>query len=371
MTKTLHSKNSMMMAMELSNKKWKLAFSNGQKVRQVNVDWGAEKSLLRQIETAKEKLGLCKNADVYSCYEAGRDGFWIDRLLKKNGINNIVVDPASIEVNRRKRRAKTDRLDANKLVLMMIRYWWHGEKTVWSIVRVPSEQSEDERRLHRNRSRMVKERSAHIARIRSLLIMHGIKLSGAVYRCDPSQLRDWNNKKLPSELIRELKQELDRLKMLREQLRIIEADQKERLKNPDSIADIKAQKLMSLKGVGPVSAWVLGKEFFGWRNFRNRKEVGALAGLTGTPYSSGDSNRDLGISKSGSRSVRCTCVELAWCWTRFQPESELTKWFMERFGKGGKRMRKIGIVALARKLLIALWKYIEKDELPAGAVLSV
>lgn len=151
----------------------------------------------------------------------------------------------------------------------------------------------------------------------------------------------------------------------------ITIDQKERLKNPDSIADIKAQKLMSLKGVGPVSAWVLGKEFFGWRNFRNRKEVGALAGLTGTPYSSGDSNRDLGISKSGSRSVRCTCVELAWCWTRFQPESELTKWFMERFGKGGKRMRKIGIVALARKLLIALWKYIEKDELPAGAVLSV
>ena len=370
MTKTLHSKNSMMMAMELSNKKWKLAFTNGEKVRQINVDWSAKKDLLSHVERAKEKLGLSKDVTVYCCYEAGRDGFWIDRFLRKHGINNIVVDPASIEVNRRKRQAKTDRLDANKLVMMMMRYWWHGEKTIWSVVRVPSESTEDERRLHRNRQRLVKERNAHTARIRSLLIMHGIKLGGTVHRCDPNKLRDWGGDALPEELLRELNQEFERLKVLTGQLKELEASQKQRLKDPKSAADLKAQKLMRLKGVGPVSSWVLGKEFFGWREFRNRKEVGALAGLVGTPYSSGDSNRELGISKSGSRSVRCTCVELAWCWIRFQPDSELTKWFMERFGKGGSRMRRIGIVAVARKLLVALWKYVEKDELPAGAIVS-
>ena len=155
-----------------------------------------------------------------------------------------------------------------------------------------------------------------------------------------------------------------------DQLRSLEQIQRKRLKDPVSAADTKAQKLMQLRGVGPVSAWVLSQEFFGWRNFKNRRQVGALAGLVGTPYSSGESSKELGISKSGSKSVRSICVELAWCCVRFQPGSELTKWFTARFAHGSKRMRRIGIVALARKLLIALWKYLEKDEVPAGAMIS-
>lgn len=370
MIRNLHSENSMMMAMELSNKNWKLAFSNGKKVRRITVAWGDKAVLLGQIQRAKSKLGLPADVAVYSCYEAGRDGFWIDRLLRYNGIHNIVVDPASIEVSRKSRRAKTDRLDVKKLVLMMIRYYWHGETTIWSVVRVPSESTEDQRRLHRNRQRLVKERNAHTARIRSLLIMHGIKISGPVYRCDPSLFRDWEGKQLPEQLLREMQQEMDRLNLVLSHLRSLEHIQRKRLKAPASDADAKARKLMQLRGVGPVSSWVLSQEFFAWRNFKNRKQVGALAGLTGTPYSSGDSSREQGISKSGSKNVRSTCVELAWCWVRFQPGSELTKWFTARFAHGGKRMRRIGIVALARKLLIALWKYLEKNEVPAGAIIS-
>jgi transposase len=360
----------MMMAMELSNKKWKLAFSNGVKVRQVTVDWGAKKELLRQVELAKAKLGLKGDVEVYSCYEAGRDGFWIDRFLRKAGIRNTVVDPASIEVSRRGRRTKTDRLDAEKLAGMLIRYHWHGERKLWRVVRVPEEGAEDERRLHRNRQRLLKERNAHTARIRSLLVMHGIKVDGALHSCEVSLLRDWEGKALPEELLKELEQELARYMLVREQIRELESAQKDRLKDPKTLADSKAEKLMRLKGVGPVSSWVIGKEFFGWRNFRNRREVGALAGLTGTPYASGDESKDLGISKAGSKRVRSCCVELAWCWLRFQPDSELAKWYMERFGHGTGRMKRVGIVALARKLLVALWKYVEHDELPAGAIIS-
>jgi transposase len=368
MTKTLHSGNSMVMALELSNKKWKLAFSNGEKVRHVSVDWGDKEALLMQVELSKKKLMLSKDVEVYSCYESGRDGFWIDRFLRKNGIKNLVVDPASIEVSRRKRRAKTDRLDAEKLALMLIRYCWHSERTLWRVVRVPDEGSEDERRLHRNRQRLLKERNAHTARIRSLLVMHGIKISGSLHKCDISGLRDWEAKELAYELRKELEQELARLKLVIEQMKTLEDVQKERLKVPNTQADEKAAKLLKLKGVGQISSWILGKEFFGWRHFKNRREVGALAGLTGTPYSSGDENRDLGISKAGNKRVRSTCVELAWCWLRFQPESELSKWYMERFGSAGGRMKRIGIVALARKLLVALWKYVEKDEIPQGAI---
>lgn len=370
MTKTLHSGNSMMMAMELSNKKWKLAFSNGEKVRQVNVDWGAKKEFIRQVEMAKEKLGLSADVEVCSCYEAGRDGFWIDRFLRKHGIRNIVVDPASIEVSRRSRKAKTDRLDAEKLVVMLIRYHWHGEKKVWRVVRVPDVGAEDEMRLHRARARLLKERNAHINRIRSLLALHGIKVSCSLHKSEASAFRDWEGKALPVELRKELEHELIRFRLVRAQLKELGDIQKMRMKKPETEADRKAAKLMRVKGVGPVSSWVIGKEFFGWRKFKNRREVGSLAGLTGTPYSSGDSNRELGISKAGNKRVRSVCVELAWGWLRFQPESELSKWYMERFGGGGKRMKRIGIVALARKLLVALWKYVERDELPAGAIVS-
>ena len=368
MSTTLQTK-SLYIAMELSNKKWKLAFSNGDKIREVNVPAGSQKGLREAICRAKERLGMEEDTKVLSCYEAGRDGFWIHRFLEKEGIENLVVDPASIEVNRRYRRVKTDRLDAEKLLRMLMRYWG-GEKTIWRVARVPGEEEEDERRLHRELERLKKERTGHRNRIKSLLVLHGIKDKPRKdYKAYLEWVRTWDGKPLPEALRGELGRELERLGKLNEQIRFLEKMQEAHLKEPETESERKAQKLNRLKGVGPVSSWMLAKEFFGWRDFRNRREVGALAGLTGTPYDSGDGVRDQGISKAGNKRVRYSTIELAWGWLRFQPESELTKWFWKRFGHGNKRMRRIGIVALARKLLIALWKYVENDEIPEGAVL--
>lgn len=362
-----HSVTVLYMAMELSSKKWKLQFGDGRKVRSKSVDAGEQGGLLSEIAKAKERLGLPADAPVVSCYEAGRDGFWIHRFLEKHGIENLVVDPASIEVNRRKRRAKTDRLDAEKLLLMLLRYRLYGEKTVWKICRVPCEEAEDERRVGRELDRLTKERTGHLNRIRSLLVLHGVRAGPLV---DLSTVTDWQGKPLMPELLAELQREQQRLEQVNEHISHLQSVKRQRLACPLSDADRKAEKLMRLRAVGPVSSWTLSKEFFSWRQFRNRRQVGAAAGLTGTPYDSGESRRDQGISKSGNKWVRKTCIELAWSWVRYQPQSALSQWFVRRFGSGGKRMRRIGIVALARKLLIALWKYVEHDELPEEAVLK-
>lgn len=364
-----HSIAILYMAMELSNSRWKLRFSDGRKTRSKTIDAGQKDLLMLEISKAKKRLGLPADAPVKSCYEAGRDGFWIHRYLEKNGVDNLVVDPASIEVNRRKRRAKTDRLDVEKLLVMLLRYHLHGEKTVWQICHVPSEEAEDERRPGREMERLTKERTAHSNRIGSLLALVGIKKVSA-RKADFDTLTDWEGKPLRPELLAELKREQERLIQVCSQIKILESERRERLVNPRTQADEMAAKLTELKGVGPVSSWTLVKEFFSWRQFKNRRQVGACAGLTGTPYDSGGSIRDQGISKAGSARVRKICTELAWSWVRYQPGSKLTLWFLQRFGHGGRRMRRIGITALARKLLIALWKYLEYGEMPEGAVLG-
>lgn len=357
-------------SLELSNSKWKLAFSDGSKIRQVTVAAGDQAGFLRALKRAKEKLGLPEDVRVVSCYEAGRDGFWIHRFLAKHGIENLVVDAGSIEVPRRRRKVKTDRLDAEKLVRMLMRYW-NGEKKLWGIARVPSEEEEDGRRLHRELERLMKERTAHRCRLRSLLVLHGIKVFARRGQLpDLERMRTWDEKPLPPKLREEMDRECHRLEMIEEQVRELDTRQKQALKEPGTDAERKAQKLAKLKGLGPRSSWVLAMEFFGWRNFRNRRQVAALAGLTGTPHESGGMSRDLGLSKAGNRRVRYMVIELAWCWLRNQPDSELAKWFWERYGYGTARMRRIGIVAVARKLLIALWKYLEFDEIPAGALLK-
>lgn len=358
------------MAMELSASKWGLAFSNEEKVRQITVTAGDQAGLLMQIKRAKEKLGVPEDTPMVCCYEAGRDGFWIHRFLEREGIRNHVVDAASIEVNRRKRRVKTDRLDAESLVRMLIRYE-KGERTLWRVAKVPSETEEDERRLHREIQRLKKERTSHCNRIRGLLVLQGVRLKlRSVVGLSVERLQTWDGERLPSALREELLRECERVRLLEEQITTIEKIQVERIKIPQTAADCVAGKLMKLRGVGPVSSWILSKEFFGWRTFRNRREVGALAGLTGTPYSSGNSSRDQGISKAGNIRVRWVMVELSWRWLQFQPNSALSKWFWERFGHGNGRMRRIGIVALARKLLVALWKYLDHGEMPEGAVLK-
>ena len=358
------------MAMELSASKWGLAFSNEEKVRQITVTAGDQAGLLVQIKRAKEKLGLPENAPVVCCYEAGRDGFWIHRFLEREGMRNHVVDAAGIEVNRRKRRVKTDRLDAESLVRMLIRYE-KGERTLWRVAKVPSEAEEDERRLHREIQRLKKERTSHCNRMRGLLVLQGVRLGRrTVIGLAVDRLRTWDGKELPAALREELLRECERLRVLEDQIKELEKTQQQRVKTPQTDSDRVAGKLSQLRGVGPVSSWILSKEFFGWRTFHNRREVGALAGLTGTPYASGSSERDQGISKAGNVRVRWVMIELSWRWLQFQPGSALSKWFWERFGRGNGRMRRIGIVALARKLLVALGKYLDPGEIPEGAVLK-
>ena len=302
------------------------------------------------------------------CYEAGRDGFWIDRMLKQQGYKNYVMDPASIEVPRRARTRKTDRLDAEKLLQLLLRYELWGQRKAFSAVRVPTEAQEAERRVHRERERLVKERVGHCARLKSLYALHGITVSHPL-TVPADQICDWEGKPLAGALVDEVKREQERLRLVDEQLKRLEKQQTAALAQASTPAMQKAHKLCRLKAVGPQSSWILSQECFAWRTFANRKHLGSFVGLTGTPYDSGDTLREQGISKAGNRRVRTTMIELAWSWVRWQPDSALTHWFIDRYVRSGtKRSKRKGIVALARKLLIALWKFIEQDIVPEGAI---
>ena len=358
------------MALELSNKQWKLGFSNGRKRRHVTIESSNLTALDEQIGLARVKLGLLKDCRICSCYEAGRDGFWIHRTLEAQGIENVVVDSSSIEVNRRKRRVKSDKVDVNALLRLLQRYCG-GETEVMSVVRVPSIEEEDNRRLNRERERLLKERGAHISRMKSLLVAHGIRLE---IRADFLQrlvgIKAASGDELGPDLKAELEREYVRYRLAADQIRELESAQKLRAKEGENSAMTQVNTLMMLKGVGWQSSWILVMEFFAWRAFKNQRQVGACAGLTPTPYSSGDSEREQGISKAGNRRVRTLVVELSWLWLRYQPNSALSQWFGKRFARGGKRMRRIGIVALARKLLIALWRLVNEGIIPEGAILK-
>ena len=305
-----------------------------------------------------------------SCYEAGRDGFWIHRYLMEQGIENLVVDAASIEVPRRAKRAKTDRLDVGKLLTMLIRYDC-GEKKVWSVVNVPSVESEDNRHLHRELTTLKRDRTRHINRIKGVLMGQGVRLPvKGDFLKQIEEVRLWDGSPLPRGLRARVEREYGGLRFVEEQIKELEAERKELIRTSDDPSVEMVRQLMRLRGIGENSSWVFVMEFFGWRRFRNRREIGALAGLAPTPYQSGDETREQGISKAGNRSIRAMAIEIAWGWLRYQPDSDLSRWFNRRFGQGSKRMRKIGIVALARKLLIALWRYVEFGEIPAGAQLK-
>lgn len=356
---------------ELSDKKWKLAFSNGSKVRHISTDARDLNELQVQIFRAKKRFGLNEDTRVMSCYEAGREGFWLHRYLLSIGIENLVVDSSSIEVKRRKRRVKTDRIDAEKLLGMLMRYHG-GEKKAWSVVRVPSEEAEDGMNLGRELEVLKKERTMHSNRIKGLLIQQGIVIKRLNVKRFLSELegcRTWDGKELPVDFKSRMVREHQRLKIVDEQMRGVKKERKKRVESGDKACYRQVAQLMKLQGIGPENSWDFVMEFFSWRDFRNRKQVGALAGLTPTPYDSGGSLREQGISKAGSGRIRTRSVESAWCWLRFQPQSKLSKWFNKRFAQGGKRMRRIGIVAVARKLLIALWRYLKYGTVPEGACL--
>src|SRR5687767_9318328 len=359
-------------AFELSEKTWKLGFTtgHGQKPRERSVAARQQERVLDEIAQAKRRLGLPETAPVVSCYEAGREGFWLHRFLEANGIINHVVDSSAIEVSRRQRRAKSDGLDVRKLLSMLMRYH-HGECQVWQVVEVPSVEAEDQRHLHRDLATLKRERASTTTRIKGLLSSQGLRvtsLNKLPEQLDALRLGDGSP--MPPGLRRRVLRVYAHHQFLSEQIAEVEAERRARLQTSSDASTEQIRQLMLLKGIGINGAWLLVMEFFGWRAFKNRREVGGLAGFTPTPYQSGESAREQGITKSGNRHVRWMTTELAWSWLRYQPESALSVWFRERFGSGGKRLRRIGIVAVARKLLIALWRFLETGVLPEGAVLK-
>jgi transposase len=361
------------LALELGASKWELGFSTGlgQKPRRRTIEAGNTTAFETEIALAKKRFGLSKDTYVMSCYEAGRDGFWLHRYLTSIGIENVIVDSSSIEVNRRKRRVKTDKLDVAKLLLMLIRYH-RGERKVWSIVRVPSPEEEDRRQLHRELRAAKKEKTRTTNRIKGLLANQGIRIKG---RMDLSNeqldaIRLWNGAALGEGLKNRLRREWQHVVFLSKQIGELEATRRSQLKEGKEPDLEKIEQLKKLQGIGPESSWVIVRELFGWRHFRNRREVASLIGLTPTPHDSGDLTREQGISKAGNRHVRGIAIELAWSWVRYQPETRLTLWFIKRFSEAGKRGRKVGIVALARRLMIELWRYLESGVIPEGAQLK-
>lgn len=359
------------LAFELGNAKWKLGFSIGlaQKARRRSMDARDLVALREEIGLAKKRFRLPETAEVKSCYEAGRDGFWLDRYLEEKGHENLVVDSASIEVNRRAKRVKTDRIDVGKLLNMLIRYHG-GEEKVWSVVHVPSVEEEDMRHLHRQMCKFKVDRTRHRCRIEGVLASQGVKVPMHADFLDKLEaVRTWDGRRLPAGVCARVKREYAALQYVAEQIKNLEKERKELIEESEHPSVVQVRQLMMLRAIGPNSAWLFVMEFFGWRQFRNRREVGALAGLTPTPYQSGGESREQGISKAGNRWVRGMAIEIAWCWLRYQPDSELTHWFYERFS-GSKRTRKIGIVAVARRLMVALWRYLEMGEIPAGAELK-
>jgi transposase len=367
----MSQQKSLFVAMELSNTKWKLAFGDGSTTRERSMEARDEACLLREVSAAKAKMHLSPDAPVFFCYEAGRDGFWIARMLQKHQFECDIMDPASIEVPRQARKRKTDRLDAVKLLDLLIRSRLWGQRKAYSVVRVPTEAQEAALRLHRERQRLVKEQTEHLTRIKSLAILHGVAV------CNPASmqvdaLQDWDGKPLQTPWAEELSREQQRLALVQEQIKALEKKQEKVLKTASTPAEEKTGKLYKLKAIGIQGSWVLAHECFGWRHFQNRRHLGSFAGLTGTPFDSGATLREQGISKAGSGRVRYTMIELAWSWIRWQPNSALTHWFIDRYVReGSKRSKRKGIVAVARKLLVALWKYVEQDVLPEGAMLKV
>ena len=365
-----------LMAIELSKKSWIVAVNTPLSDKISNHTVKGWKELLELIDKIRSRVGreLKRPAEFISCYEAGYDGFWLHRLLEENGVRNYVIDPASLQVDRRARRVKTDNVDVTKLLRSLMAYL-RGEPKVWSVVRVPTVAEEDDRRLHRERDRLINERVQHVNRIKGLCAVHG------VYHYEPlrldrmkrlEQLRTGDERELPARVKAEIRRELRRLELVLQMIKVIEKE-----RNAMTLGKAtstyghanKVQQLVKIGSIGPEIATVLVGEVF-YRQFNNRQQVGSYVGLTPSHFQSGPSSRDQGISKAGNPKARTIMLELAWFWIRYQPNSALTIWFRERVGTAKGRIRRIAIVAMARKLLIALWRYVETGVVPTGAKLK-
>jgi transposase len=364
------SEPTLYVAFELGKKEWKLAMTSGFGVPPwlrtlASGDLGGVE---RALTDGRRRFGLPASAAVESCYEAGRDGFWIHRALTQLGLRNRVVDSASIEVNRRARRTKTDRIDALKLVTMLVRVCC-GELRVWHEVRVPSVEDEAARHVSRERSALTDEQTRLSNQISSYLATWGCVVSTRGRRMTGwwTSVRDWADAPLPAPVQARIARAEERLAVLATQIAALEAQQAAAVETapPDSALG----RLVHLKGVATTSASVLLDEGLVWRAFRNRREIGGLLGFAPTRYDSGESEHDQGISRAGNAHLQAISIQLAWNWVRWQPTSALTLWYREHFGPR-RRARRIGIVALARKLIIALWRYVTTGVVPPGAIVK-
>lgn len=364
----------LMLAFELGSTTWVLGFTTApaQRPRLRTIAAGDLTALEHEIRLAKVRFGLPREAPVRSCYEAGRDGFWLHRWLitRDVPVENVVVDSSSIEGNRRARRAKTDRLDVGKLLALLLR-WLGGERKVWSMVHVPSPEAEAQRQLTREIATVREDRKRVRNRIQSLLATQGIRLElrpGFVASLAAVQTGD--GRALPEAFRVRLGHEWAHLDAIEARMTAVMAARDEQIATgTDRVATV-ARQLCQMRGVAETSAAVFSAELFGTRTFRNGRQLGALMGLVPVPYRSDQRVQDQGISKAGRAELRRISLQLAWCWIRWQPQSALTQWFLTRFGPAGGRSKRIGIVAVARKLAIALWRYVEHGIVPEGATLK-
>ena len=362
----------LLLAFELGERSWKLGFTTGfgQRPRIRQVPAGAVDRVLEEIARAQRRLKLPADTPVISCYEAGRDGFWLHRYLIAHGVINHVVDSSSIEVQRRARHAKTDRLDLAGLLNLLARYL-AGDRRGWRVVRVPTVAEEDARQLHRMWETVQKDRTRLLCRLQGLLATHGVRLRiTTTFLRQLEAVRLWDGTPLPPGLRARLTRVWSQLELLDGHLEELATTRRALAVDPATPTGRYVQRLPTLRGIGSLGAWVLATEIFGWRQIQNARQLGGLVGLVPAPYQSGETERDLGITRAGNKHVRRLLVQLAWSWRRYQPTSALTRWYEQRFGRGSRRQRRIGIVALARKLLIALWRYVETGALPEGAVVK-
>ncbi len=361
-------------ALELSKNNWLLAIQVPDRDNPSlhRLKGGDAEGLMAKLDAASDRVAkvMGERPKVTLCYEAGYDGFWLARLLERRGIACLVMEPASLQVNRRARRVKTDRIDVESILHTLIA-WCRGERQVCSMVVIPSVEEEDLRRSHRERDRLIRERTAHINRIKGLLFgqgIRGIDIKSRTKSLKPAMLVTADGRPLGQRLGREITREIARLGQLQAQIVEVEGE-RDKTPTPCVETERKRRDLLRLKGLGPTLSATLTREVY-YRRFANRRQVASYIGIAPSPYDSGDGRRSQGISKAGNRLARVAMVEAAWLWLRHQPDSALTRWFHQRTAGQSKRVRCIMIVALARKLAIALWRYLETGLIPEGAVVE-
>jgi len=340
------------------------------------VPGGDTERLMAYLQKLQARLAdeFGQAVDVKICYEAGYDGFWLARFLRARDLDVYVLDASSFLISRRGRRTKTDRIDVETMAFTL-RAYLAGDPGVCRVVEIPTPEAEDAKRLSRERTRLASERTRHVNRIRGLLSLHGIRqvkgLWGGEWRVQLDLLQTGDGRPLGRYIKAELTREFERLHLVLDQIKVLEAERRDTLLDPDTPFPHRAKvaALTKLAGIGELSATLLVAEVF-HRKFQSRRHLASYLGLAPTPYASGDVQREQGISKAGNKPARTLLVEITWSWMRYQPDSALSAWYRARFAENGARSRKVGVVAMARKLAIALWRFVEHGIIPAGAVIS-